>query len=108
MHQDISSQPTATADDIWSRCLPGFKLTHRIYLVADDNLEVVASAASRLHRERVSVRSWAMTKRDGVFEHKIAFDDVGERQARTLREQLLEIEHVLRARLEHSFARGRE
>ncbi|MGS0891535.1 hypothetical protein ACVBGC_03090 [Burkholderia stagnalis] len=103
MHRDPSS-PSATADD-WLQHLPGFRLFHTIHLVSDIDPNVVAQAAVHLENERARVNHWAVVKRGNILEQRIVLDDIGERQARGLREQLLALENVLRVRLEHRLVR---
>ncbi len=108
MHQDTSPSPSSPAlktEDHWSQCLPGFRLTHTIHLVSDINLDVVARAAVHLKNGHASVTHWTMVHRGNILEQKIVLDDIDERQARTLREELSSLDDVLRVRLEHRFVR---
>ncbi len=105
MRQDISSQPALKVEDNWSQCLPGFRLTHTIYLVSDVNLDVVARAAAHLKNECTPVSQWTMVKRGNLLEQRIVLSEISERQASLLREHLLTLEDVLRVRLEHRFVR---
>jgi hypothetical protein len=105
MHRDTPSQSALKTADIGSQCLPGFRLTHTIHLVSDVNLDVVARTAAHLKSESAPVSHWAVAQRGDILEQKIVLNDISERQARMLREQLLNLEDVLRARLEHRFVR---
>lgn len=106
MHQDTSPSPALKSEDSWSQCLPGFRLTHTLHLVSDINLDVVARAAAHLKDGQASVTHWTMVPRGNLLEQKIVLDDIDEQQARALREQLSQLEDVLRVRLEHRFVRG--
>lgn len=106
MLQDTSPQCSLKAEDNWSQSLPGFRLIHTIHLVSDLNLDVVTRAAAHLKNQRALVNHWAMVKRGDLLEQRIVLDDMSERQARALRDQLLALEDVLRVRLEHRFVRG--
>lgn len=110
MHQDLSSSQAPLAADSsnspsWSHGLPGFRLTHIIHVVSDVNLDVVARAAAQLKSAHATVSNWTFVERGGVLEQKIVLNDIGEPQARVVREQLFTIDDVRRVRLEHCFVR---
>jgi hypothetical protein len=105
MRQDVCSQPALSTEDDWSQRLPGFRLTHTIHLVSDINLGVVARVATSLKSECIQVSHWVVARRGDLLEQKIVLDDIGERQARAMRECLSKLQDVLRVRLEHRFVR---
>lgn len=91
----------------WSHCLPGFKLTHTVRLVSSLDLDVVSIAAEVLKAEDAAVERWVVTRCGEVLEQKITLDDMTERRAVRLRDQLAGLDGVLRARIEHQFVRVR-
>lgn len=97
-----------SAEANWSQLLPGLQLTHTIYLVSSADLAVVARVATCLEGERAPVKSWTVARRNGMLEHRIVLNDLGERRAVELSKQLLAVENVLRARVEHLFCRRDE
>lgn len=105
MCQNPLAHAAQSTETNWSQLLPGLQLTHTIYLISGANLAVVAKAAAHLDGERAFVRSWTVIQRNGTLEQKIVLDDMGEHRALELREQLLTIGGVLRARVEHCFSR---
>lgn len=105
MCQNPPAHAAQSAETNWSRLLPGLQLIHTIYLVSGANLAVVARAATYLDGERAPVRSWTVVRRNGMLEHKIILNDMGEHRAAELLKQLLTVEDVLRARVEHCFFR---
>lgn len=105
MCQNPPAHAAQSAETNWSRLLPGLQLTHTIYLISGASLAVVARVATYLDSERAPVRSWTVVQRNGVLEHKIVLGDMGEHLASELREQLLTVEDVLRACVEHYFFR---
>ena len=97
--------PTSCPD--WAHCLPGFKLTHTIHLVSSLSLNIVSAAAAILEVQKASVERWTITRFGDVLEQRIVLDEMTERQAVLLREQLVVLDGVLRARIEHHFVRAR-
>ncbi|MFL9866603.1 hypothetical protein PQR67_20705 [Paraburkholderia fungorum] len=105
MREDISSQPAVDHAENWSRHLPGFQLTHVIHLVSIASMDVVSRVAAHLKDQQVSVSSFVVLRSGNILDQKIVLDDIGERQAKLLREKLLILDGVLRIRLEHLFVR---
>ncbi|WP_181885315.1 hypothetical protein [Trinickia dinghuensis] len=91
----------------WLHCLPGFKLTHTIHLVSSPSLSVVSLAAELLEAENAAVERWVVTRCGDLLEQRIVLEDMTEKRAVRLREQLAVLEGVLRARVEHHFVRAR-
>ena len=105
MYQDLSVEPAVHQQEDWAQCLPGFQLTHTLHLVSVLSMDVVSRVTAHLHEQQASVGHLVVSRSGDVLAQTIVLDDMTERRAKDLREQLLTLDGVLRIRLEHRFVR---
>lgn len=106
MHQTPCSQPVAELIADSSFYLPGVRLTHVLHLVCLADRQVTARVRGHLRDQDAQVGDIVVVRCRHVDAHRIVLEGIGERRARALREQLLELDGVLRIRLEHHFVRA--
>jgi len=94
-HEDSSTLANRSS---W---LPGFGLVHIFHLVSKANLQSAAKIAAHLEHSNVQVNNWLIVRRGNVLDHKIVINEISERSARALRDELVAIDEDMRVRLEH-------
>jgi hypothetical protein len=89
----------------WTQCLLGYELTHVISVASMPDMDVVSRVTAHLSQSETPVRSLTVLRNGNILDQKIVIDGIGERGASFLRQQLLNLDGVLRVRLEHRLTR---
>jgi len=96
-HEDLSTPVNRSS---W---LPGYGLVHIFRLVSKVNLQTASKVAAHLDRSNVRVNKWVIVRRGDRLDHKIVLNEISERNARDLRNELIAIDKDMSVRLEHLF-----
>jgi hypothetical protein len=102
MREDASANPQSKPFS--SFCLPGFQLTHTLFVVSK-SLGALVKAADLIVKEDATVHRWLVTRSGDLLEQRIVVGGTTEEDAARLRDRIQQLDEILRVRLEHHYVR---
>jgi hypothetical protein len=94
------------ADDELERAFPGSVLTHLLTITTREQISVVIEALSVIRAAGAALEGLQVSRRAGMFEHRVTLTGLQPQQARLVADRLAGLAGVERARVEHQLLRA--